>query len=112
MDGVRIAWTSIGEGPVLVHLPGVPFSNVEAEWGVPALRQAFTALGAQLRLIQFENVFAAGGATIQFAGRDYRISAPRIIEGDEAAVHLPGFVRFASARLGLRQFVLVRSEAA
>jgi pimeloyl-ACP methyl ester carboxylesterase/DNA-binding CsgD family transcriptional regulator len=53
-DGVRIAWTSNGSGPTLIHLPGVPLSNVEAEWRIPVLRGAFTALGQQLRLIQFD----------------------------------------------------------
>jgi hypothetical protein len=44
-DGASIAWTSTGSGPVLIHLPGVPFSNIEAEWRSPILRRAFTALG-------------------------------------------------------------------
>jgi hypothetical protein len=44
-DGVSIAWTSIGSGPTLIHLPGIPFSNVEGEWQIPVLRRAFTALG-------------------------------------------------------------------
>jgi DNA-binding CsgD family transcriptional regulator len=53
-DGVRIGWMSIGSGPALVHLPGIPFSNAEAEWRIPVLRQAFTRLGEQLRFIQFD----------------------------------------------------------
>jgi pimeloyl-ACP methyl ester carboxylesterase/DNA-binding CsgD family transcriptional regulator len=53
-DGVRIAWTAIGSGPALVHLPGVPLSNAEAEWRIPVLRRAYTRLGEQLRLIQFD----------------------------------------------------------
>ena len=43
-DGVSIAWTSVGSGPALIHLPGVPLSNVEAEWRIPVLRQAFAGL--------------------------------------------------------------------
>jgi pimeloyl-ACP methyl ester carboxylesterase/DNA-binding CsgD family transcriptional regulator len=53
-DGVRIAWTSIGNGPTLIHLPGVPFSNVEGEWRVPVLRRTFMTLGEQLRFIQYD----------------------------------------------------------
>ena len=53
-DGVSIAWTSLGSGPTLVHLPGVPFSNIEAEWRSPILRRAFTTLGERLRFIQFD----------------------------------------------------------
>jgi pimeloyl-ACP methyl ester carboxylesterase/DNA-binding CsgD family transcriptional regulator len=53
-DGVRIGWTSVGSGSALVHLPGVPFSNVDAEWRIPAVKRAFTTLGEHLRLIQFD----------------------------------------------------------
>jgi pimeloyl-ACP methyl ester carboxylesterase/DNA-binding CsgD family transcriptional regulator len=53
-DGVRIAWTSIGNGPTLIHLPGVPFSNVKGEWRVPVLRRAFMTLGEQPRFIQYD----------------------------------------------------------
>jgi len=53
-DGVRIAWTSFGAGPTLVHLPGVPFSNVEGEWRIPALGQVFDQLGREVRLIQYD----------------------------------------------------------
>jgi pimeloyl-ACP methyl ester carboxylesterase/DNA-binding CsgD family transcriptional regulator len=53
-DGTRIAWTSTGNGQTLLHLPPVPFANVEGEWRVPVLRRAFTALGEQLRLIQYD----------------------------------------------------------
>ncbi len=53
-DGVSIAWSSTGSGPTLIHLPGVPFSNIEGEWQIPVLRKAFTELGDQLRLIQYD----------------------------------------------------------
>jgi pimeloyl-ACP methyl ester carboxylesterase/DNA-binding CsgD family transcriptional regulator len=53
-DGTRIAWTSVGSGPTLVHLPGIPFSNLEAEWRIPVLRTAFRRLGDGVRLIQFD----------------------------------------------------------
>ena len=53
-DGVKIAWASVGSGPTLIHLPGVPMSNVEAEWRIPVLRRAYGALGEHLRLIQFD----------------------------------------------------------
>jgi pimeloyl-ACP methyl ester carboxylesterase/DNA-binding CsgD family transcriptional regulator len=53
-DGVRIGWMSSGDGPALLHLPGIPFSNAEAEWRIPVLRQAFTRLGEHLRFIQFD----------------------------------------------------------
>ena len=53
-DGVKIAWTSTGAGPALIHLPGVPFSNFEAEWRFSVMRRTFGELGDHLRLIQFD----------------------------------------------------------
>jgi pimeloyl-ACP methyl ester carboxylesterase/DNA-binding CsgD family transcriptional regulator len=55
-DGVSIAWASSGapDGPVLVYLPGIPFSNLEAERRIPLVRRAFTRLGERVRLVQFD----------------------------------------------------------
>lgn len=57
------------------------------------------------------NLFAAGGASLRWAGRDYRIAEPNVIDRADARAELPRLVRFLSTRLGLRQFVLVRSES-
>lgn len=53
-DGVRIAWLSVGAGPTLVHLPGVPFSNLEGEWRIPLLQRAFARLTGNIRLVQYD----------------------------------------------------------
>jgi pimeloyl-ACP methyl ester carboxylesterase/DNA-binding CsgD family transcriptional regulator len=53
-DGVDIAWTSIGHGPPLIHMPGVPFSNIVAEWGIPAVAANFERLGERVRFIQYD----------------------------------------------------------
>jgi deazaflavin-dependent oxidoreductase (nitroreductase family) len=58
-----------------------------------------------------KNLFAAGGGSLRWAGREYQITEPRVIDRDDATAHLPAFVRFLSRRLGLRQFVLVRQQA-
>lgn len=55
-----------------------------------------------------KNLFATGGGSIRSAGREHEIGELRIIEGEEAAAHLPAVVRFVAGRLGLRQYVLVR----
>ena len=57
------------------------------------------------------NLFAAGGGSLTFAGRRYRIFEPRVIDRVDAHAVLPAVVRFLAARLGLRQFVLVRTVA-
>lgn len=54
------------------------------------------------------NLFAAGGGSIRFAGREHRIQDPRIIDREAASAHLSPLIRFLAGRLGLRQFVLVR----
>jgi deazaflavin-dependent oxidoreductase (nitroreductase family) len=54
------------------------------------------------------NLFAAGGGSLTWAGHEYRIGEPRVIDRVEAGGRLPLLVRFLSARMGLRQFVLVR----
>ena len=36
------------------------------------------------------------------------IGEPRLVDGEDAAAHLPAVIRFVSGRLGLRHFVLVR----
>jgi deazaflavin-dependent oxidoreductase (nitroreductase family) len=55
-----------------------------------------------------KNLFAAGGGSIRFAGREHTIEEPRIVDREAIAPHLPRVVRFAARRLGLRQFVTVR----
>ncbi len=53
-DGTRIAWASTGSGPVLVHMPGVPLSNLEAEWRIPVLQRAYGGLAERVRLVQYD----------------------------------------------------------
>ena len=55
-----------------------------------------------------KNLFAAGGGTLRFAGREHRIAEPRIIDRDEAASHMPRILHGIAGLFGLRQFVLVR----
>ena len=43
-----------GSGPALVHMPGVPLSNLEAEWRIPVLQRAYGRLGERVRLIQYD----------------------------------------------------------
>jgi deazaflavin-dependent oxidoreductase (nitroreductase family) len=54
------------------------------------------------------NLFAAGGGSLTYAGRDYDVAEPRVIDRDEARALLPHLIRFLAARVGIRQFVLVR----
>lgn len=53
-DGVRIGFVESGSGAALVHLPGIPFSNLEGEWRVPVLEAAYERLGRRVRLVQYD----------------------------------------------------------
>jgi deazaflavin-dependent oxidoreductase (nitroreductase family) len=54
------------------------------------------------------NVFAAAGGSLTYAGRDHQVAEPRVIDREDAQALLPRLVRFLAARVGIRQFVLVR----
>src|SRR6266545_195727 len=89
-DGVTLAWTSVGSGPALVHLPGAPFSNLEAEWRIPVLRRAYNSLARHVRLIQFDS---------RGTGRSQRdvsdVSLQAMLRDLEAVVRAAGLQRFA-----------------
>ncbi len=71
-DGVRIAWTSVGSGPALTHLPGIPFGNLEAEWRIPVLRLAYAGLARAVRLIQYDG---RGGGRSDRVVKDLSLAA-------------------------------------
>ena len=56
-----------------------------------------------------KNLSAADGGAIRFAGREYPVTEPRIVEREAIADRLPKVVRFASRRMGIRHFVAVRA---
>jgi hypothetical protein len=43
-DGVSLAFTTAGEGPALVFVPWVPFSNFRMEWQSALLGSVFERL--------------------------------------------------------------------
>ncbi|HKB28307.1 MAG TPA: nitroreductase family deazaflavin-dependent oxidoreductase [Candidatus Limnocylindrales bacterium] len=55
-----------------------------------------------------KNVLAAGGGSLRFAGREYPFTEPRLVDHDVARAHLPRVLGFVTARIGLRQYVLVK----
>ena len=56
-----------------------------------------------------KNLHAAGGGSIRFAGREYQVTDPRVVEREAPASQLPRAVRFVARRVGLRHFVTVRA---
>jgi deazaflavin-dependent oxidoreductase (nitroreductase family) len=55
-----------------------------------------------------KNLFAADRGTLRHRGREVAIAGPEVLELASIQRELPGWVRFAASRLGLRQFVRVR----
>jgi pimeloyl-ACP methyl ester carboxylesterase/DNA-binding CsgD family transcriptional regulator len=53
-DGVSLAFTVAGEGPALVFVPWVPFSNLQMEWQNPLLHRIFEQLARRLTLIHYD----------------------------------------------------------
>jgi deazaflavin-dependent oxidoreductase (nitroreductase family) len=56
-----------------------------------------------------KNLYAAGGGSIRFAGREYPVAEPQVLDLDVVSAHLPLPIRFVSRRLGLRHWVSVRN---
>jgi pimeloyl-ACP methyl ester carboxylesterase/DNA-binding winged helix-turn-helix (wHTH) protein len=53
VDGVNLAWASLGNGPALVRALGW-FSNLECEWAWPHARRFWELLGEGRRLIRYD----------------------------------------------------------
>ena len=53
-DGVNIAHWSLGEGQALVALPSLPWSHIQMEWEIPAVRKWYEAIGRGRRLIRYD----------------------------------------------------------
>ena len=53
-DGVSLAFTVAGDGPALVFVPWVPFSNLRMEWQNPLLHQVFEQLARELTLVHYD----------------------------------------------------------
>jgi pimeloyl-ACP methyl ester carboxylesterase len=54
-DGVRIAWSARGRGPIVVSMPPLPCRHIELEWQQSAEEVRFLeALGAGRTLVQYD----------------------------------------------------------
>jgi pimeloyl-ACP methyl ester carboxylesterase/DNA-binding CsgD family transcriptional regulator len=90
VDGVTIAWASVGSGPALIHMPGVPFSDFVAEWRIPILRRAYEDLAGSVRLIQYD---ARGSGRSQRDVGDLSLEA--MLADLDAVVAAAGVERFS-----------------
>src|SRR5207248_1821977 len=53
-DGVTLAFAVTGQGPTLVLVPSVPFSNLQMEYGNPVMRQVYGELASRVTLLQYD----------------------------------------------------------
>jgi pimeloyl-ACP methyl ester carboxylesterase/DNA-binding CsgD family transcriptional regulator len=53
-DGVSLAFTVAGDGPAVVFVPWVPFSNMRMEWQNPVLNRVFEQLAQRLVLVHYD----------------------------------------------------------
>lgn len=53
-DGVSLAFTVVGDGPALVFVPWVPFSNFRMEWQNPLLHRVFEQLAQELTVVHYD----------------------------------------------------------
>lgn len=91
-DGVRIAYWTLGEGPLFMQLPLVPFSHLQLEWQIPEYRQWYERLAQTRRLIRYD---CRGAGLSDRDVADYSLEA---YVADIEAVH---------ARIGFEQFDLL-----
>jgi len=53
-DGVSLAFTVAGDGPAVVFVPWVPFSNLRTEWQNPLLNRVFGQMAQRLTLVHYD----------------------------------------------------------
>lgn len=58
-----------------------------------------------------KNLAAADGGGLRFAGHEYVVAHPRVVDREVAAAHLPALLRIVAGRLGIRNYVLVRRRS-
>ncbi len=102
-DGVNIAYWTMGEGtPPLLYGGPAPFSHIELEWQIPALRAFYEHIAQKRKLVRFDS------RGVGMSARDVRdYSADALLLDLETVVNRVGLDRFAlmgalfSARLAI-----------
>ena len=71
-DGASIAYWALGEGPVVVQLPSIPFSHIRMEWDDPNWQAWYRRLGDGFRLIRYDS---RGSGLSSSSGAGYPLDA-------------------------------------
>jgi len=96
-DGVSIAFWTLGEGPPIVGIPGVPWSHIQLEWQVPGYGRWYERLAEKRKLVRYDG---RGSGLSDRNVADYSVDAHML---DLQAV---------VERLGVQRFVLFSPHTA
>jgi len=96
-DGVSIAFWTLGEGPPIVGIPGVPWSHIQLEWQVPGYSRWYERLAEKRKLLRYDG---RGSGLSDRNVADYSVDAHML---DLQAV---------VERLGVQRFVLFSPHTA
>jgi pimeloyl-ACP methyl ester carboxylesterase/class 3 adenylate cyclase len=97
-DGVSIAYSTMGDGPVLVFLPVLPLSHLQVEWQMPGMREFIEAFAATHQIVRFD----ARGLGLSDRGESERTldAHLRDLEAVVAKLKLERFSIFAASYSG------------
>ncbi len=91
-DGVSIAFYTLGDGPVIVTMPTMPWSHVEKERQVPSQRQLLDATASTRTVVRYDN---RGSGLSTRNVDDYSLDAHvRDLEAVVDELRLDGFALF------------------
>jgi len=90
-DGVSIAFSTLGNGTPLIHMP-ILFSHIQLEWEIPECRRWYERLAERRQVVRFD-------------GRGVGLSSRRV--GDFAIESLGLDVEAVGDRLGFERFALL-----
>lgn len=89
-DGVSIAYSTMGEGPVLLFTPVLPLSHLQVEWQMPGMREFIEAFAATHQIVRFD----ARGLGLSDRGESDRSLDGHLRDLDAVVAKL-GLTRFA-----------------
>jgi len=97
-DGVNIAYSVIGDGPPLVHLPWFPINHLQAEWQVPEIRRWYERLAEKRMLVQHDG---RGTGLSERDVTDFSVEARMLdLESVVDRLNLERFVLFGTLHTG------------
>jgi len=89
-DGVSIAFWTLGEGMPCVQMPSPPWSHVQLEWQMPAIRSWYERLAEKRQFVRFDS---RGTGLSEQKGADFSLDT--LVLDLEAVVDRLGLARFA-----------------